>query len=275
MKVLIKTAFVVTIISMLMSVPAFAASTKNELIELQKEVQVLKEGQDAMKNDLAEIKKLLISGARAAPTAPTPAPFEPKDVLISGASVMGKANAKVTLIEYSDYQCPFCSRHSKQTMPEVVKNYVNEGKVKFLMREFPIPSLHSRATAASQAALCAGEQGKYWEMHDILFNNQRKMSDEDLQGYGAEIGLDTDKLTDCMAQEATSEQIEKDIAEGKLMGVRGTPSFVLGLTDPDDPNKVRVTKFVRGARDYDSFAKEIDELLADDEDGEEKAEANP
>ena len=112
MKVLLKTAIVVTIISMVMSMPAFAASTKEELIELQKEVQALKTGQDSMKSDLAAIKKMLESGARPAP--PKPKPFEPRDVMITDASVMGNADAKVTLIEYSDYQCPFCSRHSNK-----------------------------------------------------------------------------------------------------------------------------------------------------------------
>ena len=271
MKVLFKTAIVVTIISMVMSMPAFAASTKDELIELQKEVQALKAGQDSMKNDLAAIKKMLESGARAAP--PKPKPFEPRDVMITGASVMGNANAKVTLIEYSDYQCPFCSRHSKQTMTEIIKNYVNEGKVKFVMREFPIPSLHPRATAASQTALCAGDQDKYWEMHDILFNNQRKMSDDDLSAYAAEIGLDIGKYNKCLEQKDYAEQLKSDIDEGRAMGVSGTPSFVLGLTDPADPNKVKVTTFVRGARDYNSFAKEIDKLLAGDV--KVKAEASP
>ena len=273
MKFLSKTAIAMIIISLILNVPAFAASTKDEVIELQKEVRALKEGQDAMKNDLAAIKKMLEAGARVAPKAPTPTPFEPKDVIISGASVMGDSKAKVTLIEYSDYQCPFCSRHSRQTMPDIVKNYINEGKVKFLMREFPIPNLHPRATAASEAALCAGDQGKYWEMHDVLFNNQRKMSDEDLRGYGAEIGLDTEKFNDCLAQGVTSEQVQKDIEEGKLMGVRGTPSFVLGITDSENPEKVRVTKFVRGAQSYDSFAKLIDELLSDG--GEAKIEESP
>lgn len=271
MKVLFKTAIVVTTISMVMSMSAFAASTKDELIELKKEVQALKAGQESMKSDLAAIKKMLESGVRAAP--PKPKPFEPRDVMITGAAVMGDANAKVTLIEYSDYQCPFCSRHARQTMVEIIKNYVDEGKVKFLMREYPIPRLHPRATAASQAALCAGDQGKYWEMHDILFSNQRKMSDDDLSGYAAEIGLDAGKYNNCLEQKDYAERLKSDIEEGKAMGVSGTPSFVLGLTDPSDPNKVKVTKFVRGAKDYESFARLIDELLAGD--AKVKTEASP
>ena len=246
MKVLFKTAIFVTIISMIMSMPAFAASDKYEVIELQKEVQALKDGRDSMKND-----------------------FAPRDVMITGASVMGDTNAKVTLIEYSDYQCLYCAKHSTQTMPEIIKHYIDEGKVKFVMREFPIPNLQPRSAAASQAALCAGAQGKYWEMHDILFNNQQKMSDDDLRGYAAEIGLDAGKFKNCLEQKDYAEQIEKDIEEGNEMGVRGTPSFVIGLTGPADSDKIKVTKFVYGARKYAYFAKEIDELLADD------SEANP
>ena len=272
MKIFTESAIGIALLLIFASQPVWAASTKDEIIELKKEVQTLKEGQDTMKNDLAEIKKLLKSGA-AAPKAPAAKPFEPRDVMITGAAVMGEANARVTLIEYSDYQCPYCSRHSKQTMPEIIKNYVNEGKVKFLMREFPIPSLHPRATAASEAALCAGNQGKYWEMSDALFSNQRKLSDEDLLGYASEIGLDTDEFNSCFAQKEYAEQINKDVQEGQQMGVRGTPSFVLGLTDPADSNKIKVTKFVRGARDYATFSKEIEELLAGD--GKAKAKTSP
>jgi len=273
MKTLAQLAMTITLLLLFSIQPAWAASTKAEVLELQKEVQALKEGQADMKSDLAEIKKLLESGARAAATPPKAKPFEPRDVMITGAPVKGDANAKVTLIEYSDYQCPFCSRHSKQTMPQIIKNYVDAGKVKFVMREFPIPSLHPRATAASEAALCASAQGKYWEMHDILFSNQRKMSNDDLRAYASEIGLDADKFNTCLEQKDYAEQVSKDIQEGKEMGVKGTPSFVLGLTDSTDSNKIRVTKFVRGARGYDAFAKEIDELLAGE--GEAKAEASP
>jgi protein-disulfide isomerase len=216
-----------------------------------------------MQKDLAEIKKLLQEGAKAAPAPSAPKPFEPRDVSIAGAPVMGDSDARVTLIEYSDYQCPFCARHSRQTMPDIIKNYISAGKVKFVMREFPIPNLHPRAKAASNAALCAGEQGKYWEMHDVLFANQRKMSDEDLLSYGASIDLEAAQFGDCIKQGTHSDQVNKDIEEGQELGVRGTPSFVLGLTDPGDPNTIKVSKFVRGAQAYDAFAKEIDDLLAE------------
>jgi len=261
MKTLLKTILFAVVTLLITEQSAQAASTKDEVLELQAEVQLLKDGQKAMQKDLAEIKKLLQQGAKAAPTPSAAKPFEPRDVSIAGAPVMGDVNAKVTLIEYSDYQCPFCSRHSTQTMPEIIKNYVESGKLKFVMREFPIPNLHARATAASQAALCAGDQGKYWEMHDVLFANQRKMSDEDLLGYGASIGLDSAQFSNCIEQGTHSDQVKKDIEQGQELGVSGTPSFVLGLTDPDDPDMVKVSRFVRGARSYADFAREIDDLL--------------
>lgn len=248
----------------------FAASTKDEVIALKEEVAALKAGQETMQSDLAEIKKLLEEGAKAAPTPPKPKPFEPRDVSIAGAPVIGDPKATITMIGYSDYQCPFCARHAKQTVPDLVKNYIDQGKLKLVMREFPIASIHPRATPASQAALCAGAQGKYWEMHDLLFDNPRNLSDEDFKNHGEALQLNIDEFTFCVEQGSFTEQIQKDLEEGKEMGVRGTPSFVLGYTDSGDPNNVRVTKFVRGARGYDSFAQEIDELLnAEEQSGDE------
>ena len=142
---------------------AWAASTKDDLAELKSEVKGLKEGQTAIQTELAAIKKLLEQGAKAAPSQPG---FKPTEITIGDSPVLGDADAIVTLVEYSDYQCPFCSRHYKQVMPELVKNYVESGKLKYVMRENPILSIHSKAMGASQAALCAGDQGKYWEMHN-------------------------------------------------------------------------------------------------------------
>jgi len=193
-------------------------------------------------------------------------------VIITGGSVMGDATARVTLIEYNDYQCLYCARFSRQTLPEIIEHYIDKGKVKFVMREFPIPNLQPRAAAASQAALCAGGQGKYWEMNDILFSNQRQMWDDDLRTYASEIGLDAGKFNDCLEHQDYAGQITKDIEEGRRMGVRGTPSFVLGLTDTADFNKIKVIKLLYGARNYEFFAKEIDELLA--RDGETRAQAS-
>jgi protein-disulfide isomerase len=247
--------------ALLASPGIFAASTKQEIIELKEEVAALKEGQDAMQKDLAEIKKLIQEGARpAAPAAPT---FQPKDVTIDGAPVLGNADATVTLMEFSDYQCPFCARHYRDVMPTLVKEYVDTGKLKFVMRESPILSIHPRAMAASQAALCANDQGKYWDMHNKLFDNQRDMTDENLKSWATELGLDAAAFTACLDGKKHEEAVNDDLAVARGLGVRGTPGFVVGLTDPNDPNKAHMTQFINGAQPLDTFKRTIDELLAE------------
>jgi protein-disulfide isomerase len=118
-------------------------------------------------------------------------------VEIDGAPFLGNADATVTLMEFSDYQCPFCARHYREVMPTLVEEYVQSGKLKYVMRENPIVSIHSRAMPASKAALCAQEQGKYWEMHNHLFDNQRELTDENIQSWAASIGLDTASFSEC------------------------------------------------------------------------------
>ena len=132
------------------------------------------------------------------------------------------------------------------------------------MRQFPL-SIHKQAARASAAALCAGDQGKYWEVNDKIFANQRKLSDDDLLGYADESGLDQGQFKDCLQSNKYAAQVDRDVAEGTKGGVRGTPSFFLGLTDPNDNSKFHATKFLRGALPFASFKKVIDELLADNE----------
>ena len=141
---------------------AAAAQSAPDAQALQKEIDVLKAGQQAIQKDLAEIKKLL-QNQRAKPSQP--APFKPQDVSIKGAPFLGEADAKLTLVEFTDYQCSFCKRHFTAVLPQIKKDYVDTGKLKYVMRQFPLVSIHPRATKASEAALCAGDQGKYWEVH--------------------------------------------------------------------------------------------------------------
>ena len=166
------------------------------------------------------------------------------------------------MVEFTDYQCPFCRRHKTNTFSKILKDYVETGKVKYHLGQFPLGSIHPRAAAASQAALCGADQGKYWEMHDEIFNNQRKLSDEDLAGYAEGIGLDVALFNDCLTSGKHALKVKADLEQGTKAGVRGTPSFVLGLTDPDSDEKFRATVFLRGAQPYAAFQKALDALLA-------------
>jgi protein-disulfide isomerase len=237
-----------------------SARTSDEIKALKEEVAAMREGQEKMQKDLDEIKKLLEQGTRPAPARAGNA-FTPKTIELGSVSLRGDADAPVTLIEYSDYDCPFCKRHADTVMPALIEDYVNTGKLRFIMREYPIDRLHPRATAASEAVLCAGDQGNYWGMHDAMFGDQKANTDEDFQRMATNLGLDVDAFKACVDSDKFMEQIGSHIAEGQGLGVSGTPSFVAGLTDPEDSNKVNLTKFIRGSQALPAFKAAIDELI--------------
>lgn len=254
-------AVLVTTMLILSVQPAIAASTKDEVLQLQKEVEELKQGQAAMQGDLAAIRKLLEEGSKPAAKPAAPKPFEPVDISVANAPSMGSNEASVTMIEYTDYQCPFCKRHLQNTMPSIKENYIDTGKVRLVLREFPLTSIHPQAVVASMAALCAKDQGNYWGMHDILFENQKKLDEESIKSYSDSIGLDREQFIACMDSLKYREQVQKDLEQGQSLGIRGTPSFAIGITNSDDPDTVKVVKVIPGAARYDAFAKEIDSVL--------------
>jgi protein-disulfide isomerase len=240
---------------LLFSLSAWSASQKEELLELR--IQVTE-----IQKDLAEIKNLLEEGARApAPAAGQPAGFRPQIVSIGASPVKGETNATLTMVEYSDYQCPFCARNYNDVMPALQEEYIDTGKLKFVMREYPLSNLHKNATNASIAALCAGDQGKYWEMHNLLFENQKELEVNNLKSFAGTIGLDTAQFNECLDGKETEKQVRKDMASGAKLGMRGTPGFFVGLTDLSDPDKVEMSVFIKGAMSIDQFQASIDDIL--------------
>ncbi len=167
----------------------------------------------------------------------------------------------MVLLEFSDYQCPFCRRHAVQVLPEILKNYVDTGKAKFAMKEFPIASLHPESARASHAALCAQDQGKYWEMHDLLFANFRDTTAETFKAHGVKLGLDAGRFAACVDGEQDKDRLAADMALGSKLGVSGTPTFFLGTPEPGSPGKVRLTARIPGAVSYQVFSGAIDAML--------------
>lgn len=226
----------------------------DEIKALKEDIKALKEGQTAIQKDLQEIKSQLKARQAA------PQPEEPTNVVLSinNAPFKGDKNAKVTLIEFSDYQCPFCGRHARDTLPQIEADYIKTGKVKYVFYDFPL-SFHENAFKAAEAAHCAGDQGKYWEMHDRLFNNQTAL--KDLTPYAQAIGLDMSKFQKCLDSGKYAAEVRKDTADGQNAGVSGTPTFYLGVTNSDDSEVKAVGKMV-GAKPYGSFKQAIDNLLS-------------
>ncbi len=243
----------------------FCQSSK-ELNELRREIEALKAGQTAIQKDLAEIKGLLILQARQAPAlAPTqppgPTPENPTVVSIEGGAIKGEKNAKVTLVEFTDYQCPFCSRHFRDTMPQIDNDYVKTGKIRYVLREFPLEAIHPLAFKAAEAANCAGDQGKYWEMHDRLFGNQNALAAEQLPRHAQAVGSDAAKFKSCLESGKYAAKVRKDMADAQKAGVTGTPTFFIGLTDPMG-SEIKAVRKIVGAQNYAAFKAAIDTLLA-------------
>lgn len=251
-----------TVALLLLSAPLLgtgqAQADEAEIAALMEEIQALKRGQAALGQELQSIKALLLERKVAGD-----APAEPQSVEIdvAGAPFQGNADAVVTIIEFSDLQCPFCSRHFQTVAPVLKSTYVDSGTLKYVAREFPLESIHPAAMRASQAALCAGAQGAYWEMHDLIFANQKKMRPRDFANYAEELDLDEDDYEDCIESERFAQQVRDDLALGQRLGVQGTPSFFVGLTDPANPDKVIASHFIRGAQPFSAFEQAIEALL--------------
>ena len=172
------------------------------------------------------------------------------DVSVDDDAVKGDVNALVTIVEFSDFECPFCGKYVLETYPQLIKEYVDTGKVKYVFRDFPL-EFHLEAQKAAEAAECAGEQGKFWEMHDYLFENQDYLGVDYLKGYAKDLGLDTKDFNECLDSGAMAEEIENDLLDGQSYGVSGTPAFFIN------------GKLISGAQPFSVFKQEIEVALAE------------
>lgn len=176
-----------------------------------------------------------------------PPPIVRVEVASDGAPARGATVASVTVIEFSDYHCPYC-KQVESTLRQIEERY--RGKVKLVYRDFPLLSLHSQAFRAAEASRCAQDQGKFWEYHDVLFEQAPKASEGDLNRYAEEIGLDRSKFASCLFQNLHHEEVQRDLDEGVRLGVEGTPAFFIN------------GRFLNGAQPLEKFVQMIDEELA-------------
>jgi len=147
----------------------------------------------------------------------------------------------------------------RDTYPQIAKEYVETGKARYVLMDLPLESIHKNAFKAAEATRCAGDQGKYWEMHDRLFQNQRAL--EPWSGHAEAIGLDVSAFDACMEAGKHAAAIRDVMKEATKAGITGTPGFVVAETDPKDPNKVKGISFIRGAQPFAKFKEELDAAL--------------
>ena len=250
--------------------------------DVRKRIAALEAGQQAILKELREIKILLQARppmplptpapspggplAQAAPNngvAPSPSAGLPNfDLDIAGSPSKGRAEAKLVLVEFSDFECPFCGRYSRETFDVISKEFVDTGKLRYVFRHFPIEKLHPHAMRASEGAECARAQGKFWEYHNSLFASQQALNDPDLTRYAQALNLDMPAFQQCMAAQAVAPtKVRQDLSEGARAGITGTPTFFIGTVTKE--GKLKVLRRMVGAHPIASFRTTLETVLGE------------
>ena len=198
-----------------------------------------------------------IGNTQQAPSQPT----QPVKISLDNDPMRGDPNAPITIVEFSDFQCPFCARFHVQTLPLLLEEYIDSGKVNLVYRDFPIQSIHPNALAAAVAAECANEQGEYWEYHDTLFEKQSGWSRLDSNAaistfsqYATDVGLEQKQFDSCLGSGKYLEEVQGDLSDGRDYDITGTPGFFIGNAE------IGFVK-INGAQPFDSFQRIIDAQL--------------
>lgn len=205
-----------------------------------RELTIMRESQRAMASDLASLRKAPI-------------------VDVAGVPALG-GDVVPTLVEFSDYECPFCIRHFQQTMPLIQEHYIRPGRIRYVFMDFPVDQLHPEAIRAHEAARCGGEQNKFWEMHTRLFSAPGTHTPEVLAQRAAEAGLDLEAYKSCVASGRTTERIRASADIALQFGASGTPAFFLGLRDRAT-EQVTIKQAITGAQPFEVFSRALDALL--------------
>jgi protein-disulfide isomerase len=212
---------------------------------------------DAILKELREIKELL-ARPQQVPAAPS-SPQRLENLKVKGDAiyVLGKSDAPLTLVEFTDFQCPFCARFETTTFPEIKKSYIDTGKVRLILRDLPLADMHPFALKAAQSVHCAGDQGKFWEMKDLVFKNQNKIDVDSLANYAKELSLNGDAFKSCMAEGKHLKEIGDEAKYAQSLGITGTPTFILGKAVGDSVEG----RVIVGAQPLATFEAAINEML--------------
>jgi protein-disulfide isomerase len=207
--------------------------------------------------ELKAIRQLLERQTRpSAPPQPQPVPQTGK-LRLEGGFSLGSSDAPVTVVEFTDYVCPFCRQFQSTTFAEIRKKYIDTGKVRFVIRDFPLPN-HPDAMPAAEAARCAGDQGKFWPMHDALFSDPGKLERKSLIDSAEALKLDVEAFRACLDGGKHKLEIQNDMQVASSLQIQATPSFLIGKTKGDE---VSGTILV-GAQPFAAFEVKLKEAEA-------------
>ena len=230
-----------------------SAQSPRDADSLRKELDALKAQQAEMQKSLEEIREFLkaATGGRFGAPSLIGQTFD-----IAGAPTRGQANAPVTLIEVSDYHCPFCRRHVQQTQPRIYSELVDKGRVRHVFVHYPIAQLHPDAYKSHEAALCANDQGKFWDVHTRLFETPLKTA-EQLTGLAQTAGLDAAAFRACLDSGKHAKEVLASVDRISKLNVNGTPMFFVAR---GSGNNLTIAKVIEGAQPFEAFKTAVDEV---------------
>jgi protein-disulfide isomerase len=245
---------VIFTLSTLAAFGAYAAQPRaDELVNLKADVARLNTQQRQILDSLEELKRMIKGPGQ-------PALKPPDTMSVAGEPFKGQPGATLAIIEYADFECPFCRRFEHEVYPQIRDNYVNTGKVKYFHRDMPLP-FHQGAMPAARAAHCASEQGKFWEMHDSLLGGAASLGAADIDERAGRLGLNVSALDECISSDRFADIIQRGVAEATQMQISGTPTFIIGTLDAQG-ELMSVKRTVVGAYPFGTFKDAIDPLLA-------------
>jgi protein-disulfide isomerase len=210
---------------------------------------------DEILSELRQIRQLLQQ--QTARNAPPPEPPVQRATLkLDGLPMLGVKTAPITIVEYTDYQCPFCQRFHVTTFAELKKNYIDTGKARFFSKDMPL-DFHPNAMRAAQAARCANEQGKYWQLRDVMGANPNNLDLESILRFAGELKMDADALRACVTSDKYKSIVQNDMVEAMKIGATGTPTFVVGRTTAEGVDG----ELMVGALPYQMFDEKLKTLV--------------
>jgi protein-disulfide isomerase len=229
--------------------PLGAQDTKNAKPDSGKDQGITREQADQILEELRQIRQLLERQQQQKP----PGPPEPAraQMNLDGAEMLGSKTAPITVVEFTDYQCPFCQRFHVAVFGDMKKNFIDTGKVRFYSRDLPLDSIHPNAMRAAMSARCAGEQGQFWTLRDIMGAHPDKLEMANIMDDAASLKMDTAAFRACVESGKYKEAVQTSVLEAMKFGISGTPSFVIGKSTPEGVDG----EVLEGALPLTEFAK--------------------
>lgn len=212
---------------------------------------------DAILSELRQIRQLLDKQQKPATPPAAPAPPEKVRLKLGKEFALGRSDAPLVMVEYTDYQCPFCNRFYTTTFVELKKQYIDTGKMRFISRDLPL-EFHQHSMKAAEATRCAGEQDKFWQMKDSLMINYARVTPELIASLAKELKLETTRFQACMDSGKYVPAIKEGMTAASAIGINGTPSFLLGKVTGEYLDGYVIV----GAQSYAAFDAKAKELLA-------------